>query len=54
MNVWGTLTTIVLIFVIFSFLSLVYNYLLRESRVNGWGTLTKYGEKFNIGPSHQW
>lgn len=37
MNIWGTFTTLILVFVVFSLLSAVYHYMRREARERGWG-----------------
>jgi len=47
MNIWGTLTTISLIFVIYCFLSSVYHYMKRHARANGYGVFTEGFSKYS-------
>lgn len=44
MNIWGIFTTIVLLFVIFSFLNITYHYMKRYTRTRG----------YNIFASKRW
>ncbi len=41
MNLWGTLTTVVLVFVIYCFLSAIYHALRRYARFHGYGAFTE-------------
>ena len=41
MDIIGTFTTLVLLFVIFSFLSAIWHYMKREAREKGWGLFTE-------------
>lgn len=41
MNLWGTFTTVVLIFVIYCFLSAVYHFMKRYARIHGYGAITE-------------
>jgi hypothetical protein len=41
MNLWGTFTTVVLVFVIYCFLSAIYHFMIRYARINGYGIFTE-------------
>ena len=60
MNLWGTLTTVVLVFVIYCFLSAIYHYLRRYARSHGYGAFTEGFRGYNgdaaqrLGRSARW